>query len=51
MLRCFELGIQYDALDHLPVGAVYDMCIEKSNDREEYPIKATAEDIDRFFGG
>jgi hypothetical protein len=50
MLRCFDLGITYDALGHLTPGAVYDMCIEKANDREEYPFKATQSDIEHFFG-
>lgn len=50
MLRCFELGVSWDALEHLTPGAVYDMCIEKGNDRETYPYKATQEDIAGFFG-
>ena len=36
-------------LDLLPVGAVYDMLTEQDNDQCEWPIKATQEDIDRFF--
>lgn len=38
-------------LDHLDVGTVYDMGIESANDREEWPIKATQDDIRAFFGG
>ena len=37
-------------LGHLTVGDVYDMCTERANDREKYPIKATQEDIEAFFG-
>ena len=50
MLRCFQLGISYDALEHLPLGAVYDMYIEKANDKETYPVKAGQDEIARFFG-
>lgn len=32
------------------MGMVYDLLIEKGNDQEEYPYKATQEDIDSFFG-
>lgn len=33
------------------MGMVYDLGIEKGNDSEEYPFKATQEDIYAFFGG
>lgn len=32
------------------MGMVYDLLIEKANDNEQYPYKATQEDIERFFG-
>lgn len=32
------------------MGDVWDMCIERANDREQYPYKATQEDIEAFFG-
>lgn len=51
MLRCCELGLSWEMLDHIDAGAVYDMLIERGNDNEEYPYKATQEDINRFFGG
>lgn len=51
MLRCVELGLTKDLLEIITVGDVYDMCVEKANDNEEYPIKATQEDIGAFFGG
>jgi len=50
MLRCAELGLSDEALSNMTMGMVYDMLIEKANDREEYPIKATQADIEAFFG-
>ena len=50
MLRCAELGPSDDALQQMSIGMVYDMLIEKSNDQEDYQIKATQEDIEAFFG-
>lgn len=50
MLRCAELGLSDEALQTMSIGMIYDMLIEKGNDREEYPIKASAEDIHNFFG-
>lgn len=50
MLRCARLGLSVEALHHMTMGMVYDMLTEEANDREEYPIKATQEDISSFFG-
>lgn len=50
MLRCVEMGLSWEMLDHLDIGTVYDMMIERANDRESYPIKATQADIEAFFG-
>ena len=50
MLRCAELGLPDTDLSQMTMGMVYDLLIEKANDQEEYPYKATQEDIDRFFG-
>ena len=50
MLRCAELRLSDEALDSMTMGMVYDMIIEKANDAEEYPYKATQEDIHAFFG-
>lgn len=50
MLRCASLGLSDEALNGMTVGMVYDMLIEQANDREEYPIKATQDDIYAFFG-
>lgn len=50
MLRCAELGLSDDALRGMTMGMVYDMLVEKANDQEKYPYKATQEDIDSFFG-
>lgn len=50
MLRCCELGLTADDLKNMTMGMVADMLIEKANDAEEYPTKATNEDIKQFFG-
>ena len=50
MLRCAELGLSDEALDGMTMGMVYDMLIEKGNDQEKYPYKATQDDIYAFFG-
>lgn len=46
MLRCAELGLCAEDLDSMTMGMVYDMLIEKMNDREKYSYKATQADID-----
>ena len=51
MLRCAELSLSDNALYNMTMGMVYDMYTEKANDREEYPYKATQDDITAFFGG
>jgi hypothetical protein len=51
MLRCAELGLSDEALKGMTMGMVCDMFTEKANDQEKYPIRATQEDIDTFFGG
>ena len=50
MLRCAELNLSDSALSGMSIGMVYDMLTERMNDKEEYPYKATQEDIDAFFG-
>lgn len=50
MLRCAELGLSDEALNNMTMGMIYDMLIEKANDHENYPIKATQDDIYAFFG-
>ena len=50
MLRCVEFGLTKEMLSEITVGDVYDMCTEKANDMEEYPIKGTQDDIASFFG-
>jgi len=51
MLRCAELALTDEALRGMTMGMVYDLLIEKGNDREEWPIKGTAADYKRIFGG
>ena len=48
MLRCKQLGLSFDELDHITAGDVFDMIIEQGNDNEEYPYKATQKDFDAF---
>lgn len=50
MLRCAQLGLHTDDLAEMSIGMVYDMMTEKANDQETYPIKATQDDIYRYFG-
>lgn len=50
MLRCAELNLPDTALSEMTMGMIYDMLIEKENDKEQYPYQATQEDIDNFFG-
>lgn len=50
MLRCAELNLSDEVLRTIDMGMVYDMLIEKANDSEEYPIKATKEDYKRILG-
>jgi len=50
MLRCAELHLSDEALNSMTMGMVYDLLIERGNDHEKYPYKATQEDINRFFG-
>lgn len=50
MLRCTELGLTAADLDSMTVGMVTDMLIEKANDAETYPYKATQADIEAMFG-
>ena len=50
MLRCAELNLSDEALEGMTMGMVYDMLTEKMNDEENYPYKATQEDIYAFFG-
>ena len=49
MLRCAELNLSDEALSGMTMGMVYDLLVEKGNDNEKYPYKATQADIDRFF--
>lgn len=50
MLRCARLGLSDEALENMTMGMVFDMLTEEGNDREEYPLEATQEDIRSFFG-
>lgn len=42
------MGISIRDLDLLTIGMINEMYTELSNDKEEYPVLATQEDMDRF---
>ena len=48
LLRVKEIGLTLAELHDLPMGAVLDMFIEKSNDSYDYKEVATQSDFDRF---
>ena len=48
LLRCTQLGLHYEDMEHLTVGMITDMMIERSNDELEYPFKATTDDFKAF---
>lgn len=51
MLRCAELGLSLDLLDQMTVGMVYDMLIERANDREKYPYLGKTGTLGDFLTG
>lgn len=51
MLRCAELGLSLEVLDNMTVGMVYDMLIERGNDREKYPFKGRPGTLSDFLNG
>ncbi len=48
MLRCVEFGLSHNDLADMTIGMVYDMMIERENDREKYNLLATQDDFDNF---
>lgn len=48
LLRCTQLGLHWSDMEHMTVGMVTDMMIERNNDELEYPTKATQEDFNKF---
>ncbi len=48
LLRCVQLGLSYDDMEHLTYGMVEDMFIERENDELEYSIIADQSDFDKF---
>jgi hypothetical protein len=51
MLRCAELGLSLEILDNMTVGMVYDMLIERGNDREQYPYQGRPGTLADFMTG
>ncbi len=50
LLRAVQMGISIRDLDLLTIGMVNDMAVEEANDDFKYPVKATQDDINKFFG-
>ena len=50
LLRAAQMGISIRDLDLLTIGMVNDMAVESANDDFKYPVKATQDDINKFFG-
>lgn len=48
LLRCVEMGLSMNDLDHLSVGMVNDMFIEKANDDYDWKEVASQDDFDSF---
>lgn len=48
LLGAKTLGLSLEELNHIDMGMVYDMMIEKANNDYEWPYKATKDDIDKF---
>lgn len=48
LLRCTQLGLHYEDMEHLTVGMITDIMVERSNDDLEWPEKASADDFARF---
>ena len=48
LLRCTRLGLSMADLDLLDMGMVIDMFVEQGNDDYDWPVKATAKDIEAF---
>lgn len=49
VLRAKQSGLTLEELNTMSFGFVMDILTELSNDGYDYPVKATQEDIDRYF--
>lgn len=48
LLRAVQCGISVSDMDYLTIGMITDMFIEMKNDKYDYPLIATQEDIDNL---
>lgn len=48
MLRCAELNLSDDDMEHMTYGMILDMTTEKGNDSETYRQVAEQSDFDKF---
>ncbi|MEM0531470.1 hypothetical protein WGC32_14210 [Zongyangia sp. HA2173] len=51
MLRCAELGLSREDLADMTMGMIYDMLIERANDREKYDYRGTPGTLKNFLTG
>lgn len=49
LLRAVQLGVSLRDLEFLTIGMLNDMYVEAENDKLEWPVMATQEDIDRML--
>jgi len=49
-LRAKQVGFTFDELSLMSLGFLYEILTELSNDSFDYPLKATQDDINSFFG-
>lgn len=49
-LRAKQAGFTFDELSLMSLGFLYEILTELSNDSFDYPLKATQDDINSFFG-
>ena len=48
LLRCIQLGLSYEDMEHLTYGMIQDIFIEADNDSLQYEYKAQQSDFDNF---
>jgi len=48
LLRAVQCGISISDMEYLTIGMINDIFIEMKNDKYDYPLIATQEDIDNL---
>ena len=49
LLRAVQIGVPLRDLELLTIGMLNDMYAEAENDKLDWPVKATQEDMDRML--